>query len=410
MSELIAWNTADVPHWVNAGNNSSVCCFASMIDSATLDQAKAIARLPFVKPYVAVMPDAHLGKGACIGAVVPTTDAVVPAAVGVDLGCGMIAVKTDVLLGEVQNRAKTVPLEQLRDDVERVIPLSAGNYNQSTTRFPWTKARVEKLEKLAKANQVDFKGIRNAENWANQLGTLGGGNHFIELSYDREGFVWLFLHSGSRGVGNALANRRIKQAQEICTRWKIPLEQADLAYFPHGTPEFNQYIRDVSWAQQFALLNREEMMDRFLYVFDAWLNVTMWCELDRVNCHHNYITWEDDHWVTRKGAVDAHEGVMAVIPGSMGDASYVVRGKGSLTGLNSAPHGAGRLYSRSRAKEKFTEQDLENCMGDIVYRHGKEWVDEIPLCYKPIAQVMYDARELVEPVAELRQIMNVKGT
>lgn len=425
-SNLISWPDDVIPHWVSSGNSrlddgtyathrqnnvaNQVCCFASMIDSNTLDQAKAISRMPFVQPYVAVMPDAHLGKGCGIGTVVPTSKAVIPAAVGVDLGCGMIAVKTNFTRTELLYWSQAEPLEVLRDDVERAIPLSAGNYNNSTTRFPFTRKRIAELSKMADDLHVDFRGLRNSENWANQLGTLGGGNHFIELSYDEEEFVWLFLHSGSRGVGNALANRRIKQAKDLCARWQVPLEHADLAYFPEGTPEFTQYVRDVRWAQHFALLNREEMMDRFLATFRDWFGGVNPVVTERINCHHNYIVKEGDLWITRKGAIDAHEGVMGVIPGSMGNASYVVRGMGSKDSLFSAPHGAGRLYSRSKAKELFTEQDLAESMGSIVYRHGKEWVDEIPYCYKPIEQVMQDASTLVEPVAKLTQLMNVKGT
>ena len=412
-SHLIDWPDAKLPHWIKGGNESParVACFASLIDSNTLDQAKAISRMSCVTPFVAVMPDAHLGKGAAVGTVVPTKGAVIPAAVGVDLGCGMIAVKTNFQLEEITGWAEVwAPLEELRDAVERAIPLSAGNYNTSDARFPFTRKRIAVLEKMAGSLHVDFKGIRNSENWPHQLGTLGGGNHFIELSYDVEGFVWLFLHSGSRGVGNALANRRIKQAQELCRTWQVPLEHADLAFLPEGTREFDQYLREVKWAQHFALLNREEMMDRFLAVFRDWFGGVNPVVTERINCHHNYIEREGDLWITRKGAIDAHTGKLGVIPGSMGDKSYVVQGLGNPTGLHSAPHGAGRLYSRSKAKLLFTEDDLRDQMGDIVYRQGPEWIDEAPSCYKPIAQVISDAKTLVKPIAELTQLMNVKGT
>lgn len=413
---LVQWRDSALPHWVSAGTDTpehrarQVCCYASLIDSKTLDQCKALARMPFVEPYVAVMPDAHLGTGAAVGSVVPTKDAVIPAAVGVDLGCGMIALRTNIKLDEVRAHiASGHPIEDLRDAVEAAIPASAGNYNKNTTQYSFTRKRIAELDYMASGTNVDFSGIRNAENWPNQLGTLGGGNHFIELSYDTDEYIWLFLHSGSRGVGNSLANRRIKQAQKLCKRWGVPLEQADLAYFPEGTPEFTQYLRDVNWAQHFALLNREEMMDRFIAAFTVWMGTGVVHE-ERINCHHNYVTKEGGLWVTRKGAIDAHSGVPGVIPGSMGSPSYVVRGKGCKTGLCSAPHGAGRLYGRRVAKETFTEEDLAAQMGDIVYRHGAAWVDEIPSAYKPIKQVISDASDLVEVVTELNQLMNVKGT
>lgn len=416
MSGLIPWGDDKLPHKVD---NGRVLCWASLIESGTLDQCKHLASLQFVTPHVAVMPDAHLGKGAAVGSVVPTVDAVIPSAVGVDLGCGMIAVRTNVSEAEIKFWvADGHALEDLRDKVEDAIPLSAGNYNKRITRSH-TRSRIHELDMLLRELDVSFKDfngktLRNTDNWREQLGTLGGGNHFIELSVDEGGVVWLFLHSGSRGVGNALATKWIGRAQALAHSWYLPLVSPDLAYLPLDTVEAQQYLNAVKWAQRFALLNREEMMDRFMDAFKEWLEIGGVVEVERINCHHNYITRENHFgknlWVTRKGAIDAHEGTMGVIPGSMGDRSYVVRGKGNRPSLCSAPHGAGRLYSRKAAKEQFTEEDLAQQMGDIVYRHGADWVDEIPSAYKPIAQVITDAADLVEPVAELRQLLNVKGT
>ena len=227
----------------------------------------------------------------------------------------------------------------------------------------------------------------------------------------------MFLHSGSRGVGNKIANRHIKVAQRLMKQWWIELPNPDLAYLPQGTPEFTSYLKELAWAQRFALENRAEMMDRFRYLLAEWMGADVdnaeRLEVDRINCHHNYSTKEQhggrDVWLTRKGAVDAHEGVRAVIPGSMGTRSYIVRGKGNTGGLCSAPHGAGRRFSRNEARKRFTAADLAERMRGIEYRHGEEWIDEIPDAYKDIDQVMADAADLVEVEHVLRQVLNVKG-
>lgn len=314
-------------------------------------------------------------------------------------------------------------LSELRESIESAIPLSPGNYNANTKRFPFTHGRIEKLIQLAEADDVD---LSHSPKWTVQLGSLGGGNHFIELCLDETDRVWMFLHSGSRGVGNKIAQRHIKIAEAYCRekqavyhsvaeRDRYQLANRDLAFLEAGTPEFDRYIKDLNWAQKFAFENRNEMMDRFRQTLAHWMGVeAQRVELDRINCHHNY-TRREDHggqsvWLTRKGAVDAHEGVRAVIPGSMGTRSYIVRGKGSAEGLCSAPHGAGRRFSRSEAKKRFTVEDLAARMVGIEYRHGEQWVDEIPDAYKDIDVVMADAADLVEIEHELRQILNVKGT
>jgi len=388
--------------------SGKVVNFASHIDAATIEQANQTAALPFVYPHVALMPDAHVGKGAAVGTVIPTLGAVIPAAVGVDIGCGMVAARTKFTSGDIAGK----DLARLRGSIESAIPLSAGSYNRSLRRFGFTQARLKELEQLAADDGVD---LSPSPKWKEQLGTLGGGNHFIELCIDSADAVWMFLHSGSRGVGHKIATRHVNVAKELCRNRGVALPNADLAYLEEGTAEFDDYIKGLRWAQQFALANREEMIDRFRQAFAHWLQVEPQdVEAERVNTHHNYCQREShadkEVWVTRKGAIDAHREVMGVIPGSMGTRSYIVRGKGNPAALCSAPHGAGRRFSRSEAKRRFTAADLAERMKGIEYRHGEQWVDEIPDAYKSIDVVMEDSRDLVEVVTTLRQVVNVKGT
>lgn len=388
--------------------DEKVVNFGSQVDAATIEQAKQTAELPFVYPYVALMPDAHLGKGAAVGSVIPTIGAVIPAAVGVDIGCGMIAARTRFTADDIAGRDAA----QLRRSIESAIPLSPGRYNKSLRRFEFTRERLERLEQLAADDRVN---LSHSPNWKLQLGTLGGGNHFIELCIDRDHTVWMFLHSGSRGVGHKIAMHHIRVAQQWCRDRRITLPNADLAYLEEDTAEFDRYIRELRWAQKFALANREEMMDRFRQVFARWMRADPEdVEVERINTHHNYTQPEHhadtDVWLTRKGAINAHRGVMGVIPGSMGTRSYIVRGKGNSASLCSAPHGAGRRFSRSEARRRFTAADLAKRMNGIEYRHGEAWVDEIPDAYKPIDIVMEDSKDLVEVVTHLRQVVNVKGT
>lgn len=378
--------------------------WASIIDKATLDQAKMTSTMPFIYPHLALMPDAHLGKGATVGSVISTMGAVIPAAVGVDIGCGMIAVQTQYKLDDIAGLDRSV----LRESIERAIPLSAGHYNNKIIET--AKPKLSRLMDLADLH--GFKPSEYAANWCSQLGTLGSGNHFIEVSLDEDDNVWLFLHSGSRGVGNKIAQHHIKVAQQLMDKWWIDLPDADLAYLIEDTDEYWAYICDLEWAQEFALLNREEMMDRVIREFNEWTGGEI-VERQRINCHHNYTSKErhfgKDVLVSRKGAIDAHEGVMGLIPGSMGTASYVVEGKGNRMSLCSAPHGAGREYSRSKARKTFTMDQLETAMQGIEFKHSAEFIDEIPQAYKPIDTVMQDASDLVTVKHTLRQIINVKG-
>jgi tRNA-splicing ligase RtcB len=379
--------------------------WASILEQSTRAQAATASAMPFIYPHLALMPDAHLGKGATVGSVIPTLGAIIPAAVGVDIGCGMIAVRTQYL-------ARDVPMTErgaLRKSIEDAIPLSAGKNNVAVSRSH-TESRIADLE--ASASSAGFDPAAYAPNWRLQLGTLGSGNHFIEVSLDEQERVWLFLHSGSRGVGNKIAQHHIKVAQALMKMWWISLPDPDLAYLVEGTDEFWAYMRELRWAQRFALLNRAELMDRVVACFGAWADGTVVREQE-VNCHHNY-TEQERHfgkqvWLSRKGAIDASQGRWGLIPGSMGTRSYVVQGKGNAMALNSAPHGAGREYSRSRARRTFTQDDLRTAMAGIEYRDTAAFIDEIPAAYKDIDVVMKDAEDLVEVRHVLRQVVNVKG-
>lgn len=361
--------------------------------------------MPFIHPHIALMPDAHLGMGATVGSIIPTLGAIIPAAVGVDIGCGMIAVKTPYALADLP-----VDRRALRESIEHAVPLSAGRYNTGISR-DHTRVRLDELS--TDAEKAGFDPAAYVGSWKMQLGTLGSGNHFIEVSLDEADQVWLFLHSGSRGVGNKIAQHHIRVAQKLCAQWWIDLPDRDLAYLVEGTDEFWSYIRELRWAQKFALLNREEMMDRVVTCFAEWLGVDEVQRIEEINCHHNYTAKEKhfgkDVWLSRKGAIDASTGTPGLIPGSMGTRSYVVVGKGNPVALSSSPHGAGREYSRTAARKAFTHDDLRAAMGDIEYRDTAAFIDEIPAAYKDIDVVMDDARDLVEVRHTLRQIINVKG-
>jgi tRNA-splicing ligase RtcB len=379
----------------------SLMNWASILEPGTRAQAVATSGMPFIHPHLALMPDAHLGKGATVGSVIPTLRAVMPAAVGVDIGCGMIAVRTQYTVDDLPADRAAV-----RTAIERAVPLSAGNGNAELTPSAVDRcARLEAMDGVEHADEL-------APRWRLQLGSLGSGNHFIEVTVDETGRVWLFLHSGSRGVGNKLAMHHIAIAQRLATTWWIPLPDRDLAYLVEETPEFDAYIRDLRWAQTFALLNREEMMDRVVACFEGWLAAPVE-ETERINCHHNF-TQRETHfgkevWVSRKGAIEARAGMPGLIPGSMGTASYVVAGKGNRLALESAPHGAGRAFSRSAARRAFSRDDLRTAMAGIEYRDTAAFIDEIPQAYKDIDQVMADAADLVEIRHTLHQIVNVKG-
>jgi tRNA-splicing ligase RtcB (3'-phosphate/5'-hydroxy nucleic acid ligase) len=375
------------------------------IEPAAKQQLENISELPFIFKHIAVMPDCHLGKGATVGSVIATKGAIIPAAVGVDIGCGMIAVKTKFF-------AKDLPenLEKLRTGIERRIPLGAGAFNRKLTES--AKRRVSQLKEQA---PQDYENVD--KRWPEALGSLGSGNHFIEISLDESNQVWVVLHSGSRGIGNRLAMKHIKIAQKIMDENLIQLKDKDLAYLTENRGEFTEYITDLLWAQDFALLNREEMMDRVMtelsYLFYKEGRHQDEIELDRINCHHNFSQREkhfgEKVWITRKGAIQMRPGQRGVIPGSMGTRSYIVSGLGNPMAYHSAPHGAGRRFSRGEARRRFTMDDFKKAMAGIECRHSAKLIDELPGAYKDIDEVMKNSKELVKVEHTLCQVLNVKG-
>jgi tRNA-splicing ligase RtcB len=379
----------------------------SEIEPEAQKQILNTAELPFIFKWVAVMPDCHYGKGATVGTVIATKGAVVPAAVGVDIGCGMIALETGLVRGDLKE------LHRLREGIERRIPMSAGRNNSKIADT--AKPRIAELKKIESATRGRYSDF--GKDWEAALGTLGGGNHFAEVCIDENDAVWLTLHSGSRGVGNRIGNHYIRRAQEICRKRNIALPDRDLAYLSEGTEEFANYLRDLKWAQHFARLNREEMMDRMLGELSHHVHGEAGHEAElerqRINCHHNFTQVEHhfghDAWVTRKGAIEARAGMRGMIPGSMGARSYIVTGLGNAQSFESAPHGAGRRMSRTKARAAFAMKDLEAAMAGIEFRRSKVLLDEIPAAYKDIDHVMENARDLVRIDHTLRQIINCKG-
>ena len=390
---------------LNIGPNILSWLPEEQIEDSALQQIRNLSELPFIFRHVAVMPDCHFGMGATVGSCIPTLRAIIPAAVGVDIGCGMIAVKTPLVQDDLPE-----DLSDLRKAVEEQIPLSAGRYNRSVKKT--ARERVEQLEsQAAELDRLDFYD-KVDRNWRKQLGSLGSGNHFIEIVLDEEDSVWAFLHSGSRGIGNRLATLHIKTAKALMEKWYINLPDADLAYLVEDTPEFDDYMTDLLWAQDFARLNRDEMIERVLKILQYRFGE--FDEVERIQCHHNF-TQREHHFgknvlVSRKGAIEAREGQLGLIPGSMGTASYVVRGKGNAASLNTAPHGAGRSLSRNKARGSFTMEDFDQYMEGIEVRRSEAFLDELPGAYKDIDLVMEQSRDLVDVVHTFRQIVNVKGT
>lgn len=377
------------------------------IEEGARQQILNVSQLPFIFKWVAVMPDCHYGKGATVGTVIATKGAVVPAAVGVDIGCGMIALQTPLKRDDLKD------LRSIRQGIERRIPMSAGRNNDKISDS--AAPRIAELERMERATGADYD--KFDRQWRRALGTLGGGNHFAEVCVNENHAVWLTLHSGSRGVGNKIGNHYIRRAQEFCKKKGISLPDRDLAFLAEGTEEFDDYIRDLHWAQRFALLNREEMMDRMLremsYQMFGEDGHERQLEVLRINCHHNFTQIENhygqDVWVTRKGAVQAKAGMPALIPGSMGTRSYIVCGLGNKAAFESAPHGAGRRMSRNKARQTYQMKDLEAAMTGIEFRQSKVLLDEIPSAYKDIDQVMEYSRDLTRVEHTLRQIINCKG-
>jgi RNA-splicing ligase RtcB len=374
--------------------------WATDVEAGTIDQALKSSRLPFVTGHVALMPDAHVGMGATVGSVIPTTGAIMPAAVGVDIGCGMIAVATSISDHQLPD-----DLDGFQPLVRNAVPAGLGKWHAQATdaAHAWFAAHppaqpLRGLEKRAR----------------DQFGTLGSGNHFFEICLDETGRVWVVLHSGSRGVGNQLATRHIEKARTLAAELEVSLEDPDLAYFLEGTEEFDAYIADLLWAQSYAAANRDQMMDAALAALFSWVGTGQ--ERARVNCHHNYTARElhngVEMWITRKGAIRAGRGDLGVIPGSMGTSSYIVSGLGNALSYDSCSHGSGRRMSRGRARRELTAESLTQAMGSRSWqdRHAEDLVDEHPAAYKDIDRVMADQADLVEVVHTLRQVLNYKGT
>jgi tRNA-splicing ligase RtcB len=381
------------------GGRVPVKVWTTDIEPEAVQQLKNTAALPFVFKHVSVMPDVHWGMGATVGSVVATKGAVCPAAVGVDIGCGMIAAKIKGLRGEQLGN-----LIHLRHSIERSIPVGF-NENKTITEPVAAWSGWGEWDGLSQKHSL--------EKAQAQVGSLGGGNHFIEVCLDTAGEVWVVLHSGSRGIGNKLASGHIEGAKDLMRRMFIELPDPDLAYFAMGTPEFKAYMRDLLWAQDYALENREEMMRRVLKDLKHHLKLEVLEVEQKVNCHHNFAKMENHYGenvlVTRKGAVRAQAGDMGIIPGSMGTRSYIVRGLGNPESFNSCSHGAGRRMSRNKARKAFTREDLIAQTAGVECRKDAEVIDEIPGAYKPIEDVMAHQSDLVEIVAELKQVLCVKG-
>ncbi|MFE4105430.1 RtcB family protein [Almyronema epifaneia] len=365
--------------------------------------AKNVASLPFVFKHVALMPDVHLGKGALVGSVIATQDAIIPAAVGVDIGCGMCAVQTPFTARQLDDKK----LKHIRKEIEAAIP-TGFNDNKTVDKPVYNWQGWRDFRHLhAGVQRLEDKALR-------QMGSLGGGNHFIELCLDETEQVWLMLHSGSRNIGNMLAQNHIKTAKELARLAQEKLPDPDLAYFVAGTEEFERYWHDLQWAQDYARFNREVMMHRFQRIVEQHLAGGKPSKtLMRVNCHHNYAEKETHFgeavYVTRKGAVRSRSQDYGIIPGSMGAKSFIVKGKGEAHSYCSCSHGAGRLMSRTKAKDRFTLDDLIQQTQGVECRKDKGVIDEIPAAYKPIETVMANQADLVEVVATLKQVVCVKG-
>ena len=378
------------------------------VDDASRQQLTNIASLPFIHHHVAAMPDVHLGIGATIGSVIATHQAIVPAAVGVDIGCGMVACRLSLNARHLDEKALRKMFEQISCDV----PVGKAQHEDAKALSAVARPFEPRLKAMTERHPQLLKAFGKFSKWVNQLGTLGGGNHFIEVCLDEADQVWVMLHSGSRGIGNALATYFIELARKDMERQQVQLPDRDLAYFREGSAHFEDYVAAVHWAQEYAFANRECMMELVLAGLKRHLPAFL-VTSEVVNCHHNYVAREHhygaDVWVTRKGAIRARAGDLGIIPGSMGARSYVVRGKGNAESFDSSAHGAGRRMSRNAAARSFTEADLRRQTEGVVCRKDKGVIDEIPGAYKDIDAVMDNQRDLTDILHTLKQVVCVKG-
>ncbi|MFG6457429.1 RtcB family protein [Roseateles sp. BYS96W] len=383
------------------------------VEPMALEQLANAAKLPVVFKHVAAMPDVHVGIGATVGSVIPTLKAIIPAAVGVDIGCGMMACKTTLTAADLPDN-----LGPLRSAIERAVPHGSSPKHRGRDVGAWENP--PDLVDQAWAGLVDefdalcelHPRLKNTNN-RKHLGTLGTGNHFIEVCLDEAGAVWFMLHSGSRGVGNAIGTHFIELAKKDAEQHQRNLPDKDLAYFEEGAQYFGDYVRGVSWAQRFAAKNREVMMANLIATVRTVITKPFEAHVEAVNCHHNYVQKEthfgEDVFVTRKGAVSAKRGQLGIIPGSMGARSFIVRGLGNPESFDSCSHGAGRVMSRTQAKKKFTVADQVKATEGVECRKDEDVIDEIPMAYKDIDAVMAAQADLVEVVYTLKQVVCVKG-
>lgn len=387
-------------------------CVEPNIEDSALKQLKNLARLPpgmLPKNGIAVMPDVHAGKGSTVGTVIALRKAVIPAAVGVDIGCGMVAVRTSLTANDLPDNLAVV-----RTQIERDIPVGFAFYQRhEDINNNWAPSRLNLFSRFIELAK-EFTSIEMKESKVReQLGTLGGGNHFIEICLDEQQRVWIMLHSGSRGTGNIIGQHFIGKAKNLMEKMHITLADPDLAYLVEDGPHFADYRKAVSWAQAYAFESRAVMLERVIAALRRTIPVDFTVTEEAINCHHNYVEQEnhfgENLWVTRKGAVRARQGDLGIIPGSMGQRSYIVRGKGNPESYCSCSHGAGRAMSRAQAKRTFTVDDVEAQTAGVECRKDENIIDEIPGAYKPIEQVMNNQKDLVEVVAVLKQVLCVKG-
>jgi tRNA-splicing ligase RtcB len=384
--------------------------WARSLEDAARKQLENVAQLPIVHGHIAAMPDVHAGIGATVGSVIPTKGAIVPAAVGVDIGCGMNAVRLSLTAKELPDS-----LVAIRSAIEAAVPVGFDQHGAKATsaRAKAAKALEPRLDRIVETTPALRRMQRDFDTtWLRQLGSLGGGNHFIELCLDESDRVWVMLHSGSRGIGNAIGRHFIETARRELERRDVRLPDRDLAWLDEGTKSFEAYVEAVDWAQDYALSNRREMM-RLVVGALASRVPGFGISDEAIECHHNYIARERhfgaDLYVTRKGAIRAGEGEMGIIPGSMGARSFIVRGKGNPESLCSCAHGAGRRMSRTEARRRFSQADVAEQTKGVECRKDPGVVDEIPGAYKPIDEVMEDQSDLVEVVHTLKQVVCVKG-
>lgn len=382
--------------------------FTQDIDHDSIEQLSKMAQLPFIHSHIAVMPDVHVGKGATVGSVIPTKHAIIPAAVGVDIGCGMNAIRLNLKAHQLPDN-----LSPLRHAIERKVPVGFNMHKQVKAKASTLTPLEKRLQPILLKHSGLVRMLRQFDaTWQKQLGTLGGGNHFIELCLDENQDVWIMLHSGSRGLGNVIGTYFIELAKKEAQHRFGHVPDKDLSYFAEGSASFDDYVEAVEWAQSYAYENRREMMRLILEAIRPILPSFQMTK-EAINCHHNYVSQEnhfgENVFVTRKGAIRAREDELGIIPGSMGARSYIVRGKGNPESFCSCSHGAGRKMSRSKAKLLFNQQDLIAQTQGIECRKDSGVIDEIPSAYKDIDQVIAYQSDLIEVVHTLKQILCIKG-